>query len=142
MALLKLPATLVATILLVTGTGAAETGYTARRSPEYQNGFEFPLPIPQIKKPSATYVHPESGTPIDFYELEALAFERKLFPDLGSAKLFGFDGAFPGPTFRVEKGRETVVRVVNKGQRKMNLHLHGSYSMFMIRIGSKSTDRF
>jgi bilirubin oxidase len=129
MSFTKLPATLVAAILLVTGT-AADPSFAPRRSPEYNHAFEFPLPIPQIKKPLTTYLHPESGTPIDFYELEAKAFDKKLFPDLESTTLFGFDGSFPGPTFRVEKGRETVVRVVNKGEKKVNLHLHGSYSTF------------
>ena len=100
---------------------------SARKSPQYQNSFQFPLPIPIVKKPLVSYKDPKTGTPIDFYEVEAKEFTNKFYPNLESANLFGYDGSFPGPTFRIEKGTETVVRVVNKGQTKMNAHLHGSF---------------
>lgn len=51
-----------------------------------------------------------------------------MFPDLGDATLIGYDGQAPGPTFRVAKGRETVVRFVNEYYRPSAIHLHGSYS--------------
>jgi bilirubin oxidase len=100
---------------------------SVRRSPHYQHSFHFPLPIPPVKKSLAAYTNPKTGVPIDFYEIEAKEFSSIFYPNLEPAKLFGYDGIYPGPTFRIEKGRETVVRVVNKGQRKMNAHLHGSY---------------
>jgi len=34
----------------------------------------------------------------------------------------------PGPTFRIKKGTETVVRFVNEYYRESSIHLHGSYS--------------
>ncbi|KAF1988077.1 Cupredoxin, partial [Aulographum hederae CBS 113979] len=99
----------------------------ARESPNYEP-FQIPLPIPPIKKPSTTYTDPKSGIPIDFYEIEVKPFEKNLFPGLGKASLLGYDGMFPGPTFQVEKGRETVIRVVNSGERNVSMHLHGSFT--------------
>lgn len=43
-------------------------------------------------------------------------------------QLVGYDGVSPGPTFRMEKGREAVVRFINKGVSNSSIHLHGSYS--------------
>jgi bilirubin oxidase len=101
-----------------------------RLSPQYRFAFQNALPIPEIKKPSASYTNPQNQIPIDFYEIESQPFTHKFFPDLpGASNLLGYDGTFPGPTIRVQKGRQTVVRMVNKGQEQMNLHLHGSYSM-------------
>lgn len=112
----------------------AETVFP-RLSPQYHHAFHSPLPIPQIKKPSASYTNPDNHIPIDFYELESKPFTHKFFPNLhGASDLLGYDGTFPGPTIRVEKGKQTVVRVVNKGQDQMNLHLHGSYSMSHRRL--------
>jgi bilirubin oxidase len=101
-----------------------------RLSPQYRFAFQNALPIPQVKKPSASYTDPKSQIPIDFYEIESKPFTHKYFPDLpGTSNLLGYDGTFPGPTIRVQKGRQTVIRMVNKGQDQMNLHVHGSYSM-------------
>jgi bilirubin oxidase len=44
------------------------------------------------------------------------------------AKLIGYDGISPGPTFRMTKGRESVVRFKNHGDKDLSVHLHGSYS--------------
>ncbi|KAL7271847.1 hypothetical protein RUND412_005363 [Rhizina undulata] len=104
------------------------TAQTPRRSPAYNHDFEFPLPIIPVKQPSATYTNPETGVPIDFYEVKIQSFTRNLFPDLGNASLIGYDGIVPGPTFKVERGRETLVRFVNEADRSMSVHLHGSYT--------------
>jgi bilirubin oxidase len=34
----------------------------------------------------------------------------------------------PGPTFKVKKGTEAVVRFINHGEKPNSVHLHGSYS--------------
>jgi FtsP/CotA-like multicopper oxidase with cupredoxin domain len=105
----------------------------ARISPLYHQAFQFALPIPSIKKPLTSYTNPKNGIPIDFFEIEAKSFKRKFYSDLpGSSDLVGYDGMFPGPTLRIEKGRETLVRVINRASEKMNVHLHGSYSMMLL----------
>lgn len=75
-----------------------------------------------------TYQNETTGVEIDFYEIKIKQFTENLFPDLGDATLIGYDGQAPGPTFRVKKGRETVVRFVNEYFRPSSVHLHGSYS--------------
>lgn len=75
-----------------------------------------------------TYTNETTGVEIDFYEIRIKQFTKNLFPDLGDATLIGYDGQTPGPTFRVKRGRETVVRFVNEHFRPSSIHLHGSYS--------------
>jgi bilirubin oxidase len=77
---------------------------------------------------SSTYTDRKTNTKIEFYEVKIREFSKKLFPDLGEATLIGYDGIAPGPTFRVKKGTETVVRFVNEYYRESAVHLHGSYS--------------
>jgi bilirubin oxidase len=110
------------------GASAAQAA-VPRRSPALLNSFTEPITIPKVKTPLASYINPETGIPIDFYELHVQQFGRKFYENLGNTTAIGYDGVFPGPTFRVQRGRETVVRVVNSAKRNVNFHLHGSYSM-------------
>jgi len=67
--------------------------------------------------------------PIDYYEIDIKPYESQVYPGLKPARLVGYDGISPGPTFKVEKGRESVVRFINSaGDRASAVHLHGSYS--------------
>lgn len=122
---------MLAIVALCTIAHATAETVFPRISPQYRFAFQNPLSIPQVKEPLASYTNPQNQVPIDFYEIESKPFTHKFFPNLpGASNLLGYDGTFPGPTIRVQKGRQTVVRIVNKGQDQMNLHLHGSYSMF------------
>ncbi|CUS08786.1 unnamed protein product [Tuber aestivum] len=100
----------------------------ARVSPAYNYEFQFPLPIMPVKVPTTSYTNATTGVTIDFYEVTMQAITKNLFPDLGDANLVGYDGQVPGPTFRIPKGRETVVRFVNQFNRSASVHLHGSYT--------------
>lgn len=116
-------------VVLLTHIVAAVERLAAHRiSPAYDCPFEYPLPIPPTAQVSATYTDPSTGIPIDFYEVEVKPFEHQFYPRLGSAQLVGYNGTFPGPTYRVEKGRQTLIRVTNRDQRQMNMHVHGSYT--------------
>jgi bilirubin oxidase len=110
------------------GAALARSSAKERQSPEYQHTFQLPLIIPPVKEPLSTYTNPQNGVPIDFYQLDISESKHTFYPDLENATVVGFDGTFMGPTFRVQKGRETVVRLVNRSNRKTNLHLHGSFS--------------
>ncbi|KAF8538453.1 Cupredoxin [Trichophaea hybrida] len=99
-----------------------------RKSPVYPDEFQHELPIPPVKRPLATYTDRRTGKIMDFYEIKIKKFKKQLFPNLGEATLVGYDGIAPGPTFKVRKGRETVVRFVNEYDRPSAIHLHGSYS--------------
>lgn len=62
----------------------------------------------------STYIDPNTSTTIDFFQLNISAFQLQIYPDLGNADLAGYNGISPGPTFRVQRGRQSVVRVVNQ----------------------------
>lgn len=66
---------------------------------------------------------------IDYYEVDILPFSQQVYPGKNPAPMVGYDGMCPGPTFIVEKGRETVVRFTNKASMNSSVHLHGSYSV-------------
>jgi hypothetical protein len=101
---------------------------STRRSPVYTSAFQISLTIPPVKTPLLSYINPETGVPIDFYQVEVKEGDHKFYPNLETGKILGYDGTFPGPTFRVERGRETVIRAINKSNKTVNFHVHGSYS--------------
>ncbi|KAK1757942.1 bilirubin oxidase [Echria macrotheca] len=90
--------------------------------------YQFPLPIPPVKTPAMTITNPVTGNPIDYYEVHINQFTQQVYPGKGPATLVGYDGMSPGPTFLIERGRESVVRFVNNATMDNSVHLHGSYS--------------
>lgn len=97
-------------------------------SPEYKQIFQNPLPFPKDKTPLYTYTNATTGNSIDYYEIDVKPLTQQVYPGLKPARLVGYDGMSPGPTFRMEKGREAVVRFRNHGDKDLSVHLHGSYS--------------
>lgn len=97
-----------------------------RLSPEYLDEFSVPLPIPPTKTPIATYTNPETGVPIDFFEVDIKPGKVRYFPNLPETDIIGYDGIAPGPLFRVQKNRETLIRFINHGNLNASVHLHGS----------------
>ncbi|KAJ4343309.1 hypothetical protein N0V87_000531 [Didymella glomerata] len=97
-------------------------------SPEYKQIFQNPLPFPKDKAPLYTYKNKTTGNEIDYYEIDVKPLTQQVYPGLKPARLVGYDGMSPGPTFRMEKGREAVVRFRNHGDKDLSVHLHGSYS--------------
>lgn len=73
----------------------------------------------------STYVNETTGIPIDFYEIKVKSFTKQLYPGKNT-NLVGYNGMFPGPTFKIQRGRETLVRFVNEYNRPSSVHLHGS----------------
>ncbi|KAK2008435.1 bilirubin oxidase [Colletotrichum eremochloae] len=100
-------------------------------SPEYKWLYEFPLPIPPPKTekfPNQPIINPITGKKIRYYEIEIKEFTAQVYPNLGPAKLVGYDGISPGPTFLIERGEEAVVRFTNHAKMANSVHLHGSPS--------------
>ncbi|KAK3337684.1 Cupredoxin [Cercophora scortea] len=97
-------------------------------SPVYNYLYQFPLPIPPVKVPTATITNPVTNLPIDYYEITINQFSANVYPNKGNATLVGYDGISPGPTFLMERGREAVVRFINNATMDNSVHLHGSYS--------------
>ncbi|KAM7190926.1 putative bilirubin oxidase precursor [Rhypophila sp. PSN 637] len=90
--------------------------------------YQFPMPIPPVKAPKMSVTNPVTGQPIDYYEVYINQYTQQVYPGKGPTTLVGYDGMSPGPTFIIEKGRETVVRFVNNATMANSVHLHGSYS--------------
>lgn len=42
--------------------------------------------------------------------------------------MVGYNGIAPGPTYKIQRGRETIVRYYNKNSVSAAVHLHGSYT--------------
>lgn len=97
-------------------------------SPVYKQIFQNKLPFPSEKSPKYTYTNQTTGAQIDYYEFEIKEFQSQIYPGLKPANLVGYDGESPGPTIRIQRGRESVVRFVNKAKMATSVHLHGSYS--------------
>ncbi|KAI0131815.1 Cupredoxin [Xylariales sp. AK1849] len=90
--------------------------------------YQFPLPIPPVKAPKLTITNPVTNKPIDYYEINIKPLTQQVYPGKSPAKLVGYDGISPGPTFMIERGRETVVRFINNSTSPNSVHLHGSPS--------------
>ncbi|KAL7892714.1 Cupredoxin [Trichoderma sp. SZMC 28014] len=90
--------------------------------------FQFPLPIPPVINPTLSYQDPQSNVTIEFFQLNITSFQAPIYPNLAKTSLVGYNGISPGPTFRVRRGIQSVVRVVNQNDLPAVLHLHGSYS--------------
>jgi bilirubin oxidase len=65
-------------------------------SPVYTQFFQFPLPIPPVKTPKATFTSPATGLPIDYYEVDIKPLTRQQYPGLKPARMVGYDGIVPG----------------------------------------------
>ncbi|KAJ4288088.1 hypothetical protein N0V90_012105 [Kalmusia sp. IMI 367209] len=110
--------------------GQAFAGDNDWLSPVYKEIFQNELPIPPNKTPKYSYYNSTTNSYIDYYEIEIKPFEQQVYKGNGfkPAQLVGYDGISPGPTFRMEKDREAVVRFINHGEKDISVHLHGSYS--------------
>ncbi|KAH7305527.1 hypothetical protein B0I35DRAFT_492912 [Stachybotrys elegans] len=89
--------------------------------------YEKRLPIPPQKQPELTTTNPETGGPVQYYEVEIKPFTQEIYEGM-PAQFTGYDGISPGPTFIVPRGTEAIVRFVNNGLNETSVHLHGSYS--------------
>ena len=96
-------------------------------SPVYKDLYQYPMPIAPVKEPLRKFQFP-NGPEIHYYEVDIKPFEQQVYPNLKNTRLVGYDGMAPGPTFKVRKGTEAVVRFINHSDRTNAVHLHGSYS--------------
>ncbi|KAJ4345843.1 uncharacterized protein N0V89_011978 [Didymosphaeria variabile] len=108
--------------------GQALAGDDQWLSPVYKEIFQNELPTPPTKEKKYSYYNSTTNRYIDYYEVDIKPFEQQVYKGLKPAQLVGYDGISPGPTFRMEKGREAIVRFVNHGEMDISVHLHGSYS--------------
>lgn len=80
--------------------------------------FQVPLRIPPVLKPT------RSTGERDYFVTTMRPAVRRVLPGKRTP-VWSFDGAFPGPTIKVKRGREAIVRRVNNLDVPVTIHLHG-----------------
>ncbi|APU14234.1 MULTISPECIES: multicopper oxidase family protein [Actinoalloteichus] len=110
-------------LVVLGGSGCASVfgenaGVLLRSDLPLPEPFRVGLPIPAVAEPVRT----EGGT--DYYELVQRAAALEIVPGT-TTTIWGFDGSFPGPTFRVRSGQRSVVSVRNELPVPTSTHLHG-----------------
>jgi spore coat protein A len=67
---------------------------------------------------------------IPYYRIAIREFEQKVHRDVKPAKMWGYAGSFPGPTFESRKGEEVLVEWANELPKKHFLpidhNMHGA----------------
>ena len=80
--------------------------------------FTLPLAIPPVLQPV------RSTATTDYYEVIQKEARVEIIPGLQTT-IWGYNGIFPGPTFRVRSGREIVVKQTNLLPDGVVVHQHG-----------------
>ncbi|WP_306233776.1 multicopper oxidase family protein [Agrococcus beijingensis] len=99
----------------------------------YQTAFsQAPL-----LQPYQTGIDPADGAPVNSYLVTAMAASAAILPRLRTP-ILSYNGTFPGPTIKVERGTKAVLRMRNQLPAKhpiddhllsISTHLHGSASL-------------
>ena len=77
--------------------------------------FVDALPIPAAAKPLEKRPSPtHAGVKIPYYRIAMRAFEANVHREMTPTRMWGFGGAFPGPTFDLGSGEEVLVEWANE----------------------------
>lgn len=55
-----------------------------------------PMGSPPVKTARFTFTSPQTGQPVDYYEMDMKPLTRQQYPNLGAARMLGYDGVMPG----------------------------------------------
>ena len=100
-----------------------------------ESALPAPFTVPFSLPPKAVPVKSVGTT--DYYSLVMRQQATEILPGY-QTNIWGYNGSFPGPTFDVQQGRETVVRQANRLPQShptlgytpfTSVHLHGSASL-------------
>lgn len=76
--------------------------------------FVDPLPVPPVARTAGRRADPaRPGRTLAYYRMEMRAFKAKLHRDIPPTPLWGYGGAFPGPTFETRRDEPLLVEWVN-----------------------------
>lgn len=76
--------------------------------------FVDPLPLPAVAKPVGHRAHPaHPGQSLPLYRMEMRAFKAQLHRDLPPTPLWGYGGAFPGPTVMAKRDEPLLIEWAN-----------------------------
>ena len=104
----------MASVLGAAGVLRVDTAWGAQ---SHQPMFMVPLRIPPVMRPTR-----EDGR--DLFTVVMRKTSKEIMPG-SRTPIWSFDGAFPGPTIKVQRGREVVVRRINRLHVPTTIHLHG-----------------
>jgi FtsP/CotA-like multicopper oxidase with cupredoxin domain len=80
--------------------------------------FRVPLPVPPVLNPV------RSDATGDYYEIVQREATVEILPGI-QTRIWGYNGAFPGPTIRARRGRAVFVTHTNRLSVPTVVHLHG-----------------
>lgn len=83
----------------------------------HRESFQVPLRIPPVLRPTR-----RDGR--DHYRVVMRKATAEILPGVRTP-IWSFDGAFPGATIKAKRGREVVVRRINRLDVPTSIHLHG-----------------
>ena len=142
--------------LLVVKHGLSGRAHASEAPSPPTRPFAQPLPLPPTKQPVAIlnptpqalpqtalgesrlerHVAFERFSPQMLYELRIKEGLHRFHPDMPPSPIWGYDGIFPGPTFRSRYGAPAIVRNVNElpqdhvgyGIPQVSTHLHNAHN--------------
>lgn len=138
---------------LIAKRGLSSRAEAATASPPTRP-FVVPLLIPPVKAPTSALTPAPQAAPLPgegrtrphqawsrfpprrLYEVHQREVQHRFHPDLPLNTVWGFDGRFPGPTFRARYGEPILVRQVNDlpqdhrgfGIPQVSTHLHNGHT--------------
>jgi FtsP/CotA-like multicopper oxidase with cupredoxin domain len=80
--------------------------------------FQVDLPQPRVIRPAV------KGDDLDKYAITVKPGTAEILPGYDTP-ILGYDGSYPGPTFRVKRDKTAQVTFTNQAQRDLVVHLHG-----------------
>ncbi|MDO5874027.1 multicopper oxidase domain-containing protein [Paenarthrobacter sp. MSM-2-10-13] len=108
---------------------------SALRDSDMPRPYSAALTIPPVLAPTNTTV--VDGVRTNYYTLSQQAGMARILPRL-STPILGYNGTFPGPTIKIERGTKAILRMRNRlpathpslgHTLAMSTHLHGSASL-------------
>lgn len=84
--------------------------------------FGLPFRTPPVLNPV------RSNSTTDYYEIVMQKSQVEILPGL-KTEIWSYNGTTPGPTIKQRRGRESVVRFINKLDIPTSIHLHGMASL-------------
>ena len=83
--------------------------------------FQVPLPILPVLAPTST------DLTTDYYDITMQVGQKQILSGRMTT-IWGYNGLYPGPMIKAERGRTVVVRQLNNLQESMSVHLHGGHT--------------
>ncbi|TLZ62903.1 MAG: multicopper oxidase family protein [Methanobacteriota archaeon] len=120
--------------LLQQATRSARADDEEFRTPIRFTPFTRALPIPPVKQPGALFTHrcalpSVSGlNPPKFYTVQMKKATAEIIPGHPETVIWGYDGLYPGPTFRVNHNEPAIVRFSNGLSVNTIVHNHGGHT--------------